>query len=341
MTKRQRLLLFSSLGLLLAAFILFSLNRWITPSSLNIQFKEEPTIEWQSFPTRSFQGTTTPQSNQYSSSIQLAILRQEYTQAQVLIEEAGSVFPMDVRIRQHKARLAFAQNDFTNAENYVWEAIGLDPSNAITWAFAGTIFIHNDKPEMAEQAFSISSQLNPDLSSHLFQERWQLAVMSNDNEKLTALADEHYLLNADDPLAEYYIAAALRSSGDTNIAINLLVDRLARETHSPAILWFTLGQNYLDRGSYKESATALEYAHDLNKAGDASMLMAGDEPENIIENHLAKAYLGFQRCASAEAIFRRLAVETNPDDYAEWIAKAVTCQTPTPTPTHWMISLQD
>ena len=340
MTKRQRILLFSSLGLLLTAFVLLSLNRYLPPVQLSDKQVQQKVLDWQTFPTRAQYGPSSAQADEYDDLIRLAILRQEYDTAYSIISEAEELFPEDVRIWQHKTRLAYAQNNYDEAEMLIWDVIGLDPTNAINWAFAETIFSHNGKPEIADQALSIALDLNPDLASHLFQERWQLAVHNKDNEKLTELADEHYLLHADDPLAEYYLAEALRSSGQDSIALYLLVGRLAEETQSPAVLWFTLGQTYLDIGSYKESATALEHAQDLFNAGDTSMLLAAKEPANIILDNLAKAYLGTQRCLSAEVLFRRLAAETGAAEYSSWIKKAVTCQTPTPTPTHWMISMQ-
>jgi tetratricopeptide (TPR) repeat protein len=148
-------------------------------------------------------------------------------------------------------------------------------------------------------------------------------------------------MNPEDPLAEYYVATALRMTGQNNIAISLLVERLSRESHSPALLWFILGQAYYDRRSYKESVTAFEQTQDLFNSGDTSLLLLSQEPESLIHNNLAQAYLGMQRCVAAELLFRRLAESNHTADYTNWITEAVTCQTPTPTPTHWMISLQD
>jgi len=339
-TSRQRNLLYGSLGLLLTATVLLTSHRWISPPRHLEDNGRPATLVWQAFPTRTQIDPVSPSATEYYDTIQRAILNQDFRTADVTITQAKDIYPDDARINQSEARLAFVQENYDEAEKLIWVAIGLDPSNGKNWALAGTILTHNDKPAMAAQALAIALQLTPDLAPHMFQERWRIAILNGDNQTLTNLADDYYLINPADVLADYYNARALLAAGHNNIALNILVDRLTAEPQSPAALWYLLGQTYLERKSYWESATALENAQLLIDSGDTSMLVVVGEPHYVLEDNLAKAYFGSQRCVQAESLFRTLAAEAENDDYTSWIKQAVACQTPTPTPTHWMLSLQ-
>ena len=232
------------------------------------------------------------------------------------------------------------QGNYSKAEELIWESIGKDPADATNWALAATIFTFNDEPVLAAQALATALELNPDLAPQLFQERWAAAMQNGDAELVTNLADEYYLLYPTDPLAAYFNAVALLVSGHTNIAITLLVNELSSQVQSPAVLWFTLGQAYLERHSYWESVKSLEYAQSLIEAGDTSMAIVPGDNQYLLEHSLAIAYLGNEMCAPAEMLLRKLQDEGQAVSYTDMITEAVECQTPTPTPTHWMLSLQ-
>lgn len=222
MKPHQRNLLLASLGLLLTAFILLTSNRWIKLPRQTEYNQGAATKVWQTFPTRAPDETSPPPAIEYYKVIQSAILYQDFSTAEMTIADAQEIYPDDAYITQSEARLALIQGNYSKAEDLIWETIGIDPTNAKNWALAATILTQNEKPELAAQALYTALQLNPDLAPHMFQERWALAIRHEDTQMITDLADDYYIINPTDPMADYYNATALLVSGHINIAIMAL-----------------------------------------------------------------------------------------------------------------------
>jgi predicted Zn-dependent protease len=340
MSKSRRILLYSTIGLFLTAAILLSVSKGINTAT-DATDSKEASINWESFPKRPSAETQQQSPRDYAEQIRIKLLLKEYDLANKLIEEAEKEWPEHPVIGYQKARLSYFLQDYDAAEALVWELIGQDSKDANLWAYAGSILEKNNKPEMANQAIEIALNLDPSLSPHLFPTRWKTAVQNDDTEKLSQLADEFYNLNPDKAESAYYLSQALLHTKQPDIAINLLVNQMQSQEISQAALWFTLGQAYFLRRSYPESVTAFESAQKLYASGDQSLYLLSESPEMLLADHIAKAYFEAGRCASSEALFRRLLDNTDSIEYSTWVTKSVVCQTPTPTPTHWMISLQN
>ncbi|MDF1513747.1 MAG: hypothetical protein P1S60_08060 [Anaerolineae bacterium] len=340
MTKHQRLLLFGSSVLFMIALILIILTQMTRLPEKQVLIEAHPELSWQPFPTRVPAFTATPALSELYTSFQNAVLARDFDTAQMSLHKANDIYTNEAFVLMANARLAYMQGQSLAAEKYIWQAIGTDKTNAKMWALAGLILTQNKKLDTASQAYAIAAELDPNLEPVFFQERWRIAVDKNDPDLITELADSYYLFTQDDPMADYYAATALLQSGSPMIALNLLNSRLQSTPNSPAILWFTLGHIYLDQGFYTESVVVLEHTKSLISAGDQSIASITGDVEHVIDEALAAAYLGSQRCVSAEILYQRLASVTAEGQYAVEIQKAVDCQTPTPTPTHWMISQQ-
>lgn len=339
-TSRQKYLLYATLALFLISLTLITASQVIQTQQPQRNTSKGRAPIWQPFPTRGLTATPTPTVLDIYSTLQLAITQRDYDTADLIIKQALALYSDNTLLLRAQARMAFLRKDFDTAEKIMWDIIGKDPENALNWIFISTILTQAAKTELAEQAMAVALTLDPSLTGDLFLERWRIAFKQNDPQKLTALADEYYLLYPDDPLSAYYNASALLASGHTNIALNLLVETLDTAPPSSSLLWYGLGRAYLQRQSYSESATAFENAIQMFEAGDKSLLLIGEKPLPIIEDDLADAYMGSNQCSKAELLYRLLADITNDISYTNLITSAVTCQTPTPTPTHWMLSLQ-
>lgn len=232
------------------------------------------------------------------------------------------------------ARIALLQGNLTEAQVLVWEALGLEPENADAWSLLGIILRSAGSADLADQALSIASELQPALSDQLFADRWALAVAQENSPALVDLAEEFARLHPNSAVASYYRGQALLAESEPLAAIELIIDAIQRHPDSPALVWYGLGEAYLARSGYAEAALTFEVAAALLARGDTSLYQASTDPLSDLSSRLAEAYVHSKRCAEAEDIARRLLPDR--PDLEALVQQAVICQTPTPTPTPWI-----
>jgi len=264
-----------------------------------------------------------------------ALLRDDLDAAREALERLsipeGSPSP---RLAMASARLALAEGDTAAAVTSAWSAVKASPKDAQTWTLLGTALTRDGKTGESEQAYAAAQELDSSLAADMLPARWQAAVASRNEPAIVSLAEDYVALHPNSVYAAYYRAEGLLSSGAPTDAIELLVEVLAGEPTSPALLWSALARAYMARGGYSEAATALEAAAYRVARGDTSLELTSAHPLDDLNALLATAYLRTARCAEAETIYRRLS--TVRDGLDVFVEAAVICQTPTPTLTPWI-----
>jgi tetratricopeptide (TPR) repeat protein len=267
-----------------------------------------------------------------------ALLQGDTERAQRLWDKLRQVAHDDGAVQLAGARLALMQGAPVVAESRAWRAISIAPENAYAWSLLGVVLRQTGEYKAAEQAINIAMTLDPNLAPDLFDNRWRAAQRAGDTPAVIALAEDFLQRSPESPLAPYYRAEALLVTETPLIAIELLVTVLETQPDASALLWYTLGRAYLERGGYWEAATALEVAASQTAQGDDSLYLVTDHPVEALSRRLGQAYLHANRCAEAESIFRRL--NNDRQNFESQIRAAIVCQTPTPTLTPWIPSQQ-
>lgn len=236
------------------------------------------------------------------------------------------------------ARLAFLQGDLKTAEARGWQAVRGDAQNAEAWSLLGVVLSRAGKPLLSAEALARAASLNPALADSLFEDRWRVARQAGNLDAMTSLAGTFSMQHPDHPLEAYYRGRVLLAGGEPLLAMGVLIGALEAAPDAPAVLWYTLGEAYLARHYHREAVTVLEVAASKAAQGDESLRLASDDPLTDLTIRLADAYMAADRCADAEALYRRLAGSR--PEYDDQVMEAVVCQTPTPTPTPWIPSQQ-
>jgi len=333
----QRALIWGALLLVGAGLITIS---YLAPDRYEamvptIAAEARPSATWAPLPTRALNDASTLAVDPDLGVLHRAILSGDLRAAEVMweaLQDAGLGQTAEIQVAG--ARIALLQGDTVTAESRVWEAIGLEPTNAEIWSLLGVISRTAGDTKGADEALSIAVGLEPSLSGDLFADRWALAAAQGATDQLVALAETYAVLHPDGQAGPYFRSTALLAIGEPLEAIELLVGTLEQTPDSPALIWYALGEAYLQRKGYAEAATAFEVAAALLARGDTSLLSVSEDPVSDLSSRLARAYVHTERCAEAEDIARRL-LSTQPELEA-LVEQAVICQTPTPTLTPWI-----
>ena len=213
-------------------------------------------------------------------------------------------------------------------------AIAADPDAASAYALRGEVLRLLELYTQASRAFEQAVGLDPTLEEDLFSSRWLAACASGDSERLLVLSQDYVENHPDDPLRYYYRGWAFISSGHPQLAIFLLVEGIEGTPDPPALLWFALGQAYMDSNSWPEAVISLETAGDLIRAGDTSLEIHSERPLVDFFGAMGRAYLGAGRCADAEVMIEHaIALGAPAAEYAALLRETRLCMTPTPSPT--------
>lgn len=337
--KGARLLLLSILLALLASG-LFWLAR-VPESSPMDRSTRHPSQPWQALPTRALSPTATPTPTPTVGirasldEVQSARLRGDLDLAQDIWERLAASSPPSPELLGEGVRLALARDDAERAESLAWRLLTLAPGQADTWVTLGLALERRGALRAAEQAYRVGQSIDPTLAHALFGVRWAVAQRSGDAAALTALAQAYAEAYPEDGLRHYYQAVAGYSRGESaeRIAGDLIAG-LETTPDAPAAVWYILGQAYLQLRAFREASLTLEVAARKTSAGDPTMSLVTDAPEQTLQAALGQAYLGSGRCVDAEVLFRGL-IESAPE-VASLLNEAITCQTPTPTLTPWI-----
>lgn len=336
-TLPQRALVWGALllmgaGLIAISYVAPSRNETLAPM---LAVEARPSATWAPLPTRALDSASTLTADPDLSVLHRAILSGDLRAAEVIYEalqDAGLGQTAEIQVAG--ARIALLQGNTVAAESRIWEAIGLAPTNAEIWSLLGVISRTAGDTKGAGEALAIAAGLEPSLAGDLFADQWALAAAQGATDQLVALAESYAVLHPDGQMGPYFRSKALLAIGEPLEAIELLVGTLEQKPDSSALIWYALGEAYLQRSGYAEAATAFEVAAALLARGDTSLLSVSEDPVSDLNSRLAKAYVRTERCAEAEDIARRL-VSAQPELEA-LVEQAVICQTPTPTLTPWI-----
>lgn len=228
-------------------------------------------------------------------------------------------------LAQGKLRLALAD---------VERALELAPDNASAHALRGEILRLLGRPRRALEAFEHALELDPGLKTETFRSRWLAARAARNEELLLDLSREYARAHPRDPLRHYYRGWGYVESGETRVAISLLIEGIEESDDPPALLWFALGEAYASDRSWQQAVISLENTRMLVQAGDQTLAIHSDRPVADLFGALGRAYLGAGRCVDAETMLKyAIDIGAPASQYATWLEEARFCQTPTPTAT--------
>ncbi len=345
----------------LAAPLSSSISRAIgydAPRSTRPPIRPSPT--WAPMPTRDRpRPPVTRSENRALNDLRRALLLRDLESARLLWAQGPPPHPPDrVAWYQNGARLFIALGQMERARSLIQTAIVLSPKETDSWLLL--YFISRDMQDwqMAGHVLEVTLALDPSQADDLFLDRWLLASRDGNPDGMAVLAESFKIRNLDDSLQAYFSAKALLAAGDTLGATTRLIEALERDPGSSVVLWYTLGEAYLELGAYQEAQSVLETAAERFYEGDRTATHLEAPFLDNLNFNLARAYLGSGACANAEAVFRRLAVsdatqrasettqspsgtgQTGASRFDAWIEQSVRCQTPTPTLTPWIPSQQ-
>lgn len=302
----------------------------------------QPSPTWAPMPTRARTISSSASSDPRAlHDLRFALLRRDLGDG-LRVWEESSPPPPPYRPAwyQNGARLFLALGQSDHAKALIWNAIVLAPSTMDSWLLLHLISRDLQDWQTAEYALNAALSLEPQRADDLFWDRWLLAVETENVGRMTALAESFELRHPEDPLQAYFSARALLASGMAFEAANRLIDALERDPDGPVVLWYVLGEAYLELGAYPEARSVLEIATRRFYEGDNTATFLETPFLDNLNFRLARAYLGSGECANAEAVFRRLAdsetAERGVSRFDAWVQQAVRCQTPTPTLTPWI-----
>lgn len=213
-------------------------------------------------------------------------------------------------------------------------ALEVDPASAPAYALRGEALRLLGHAHPALEAFDRAVALDPTLREETFRSRWLAARAVRDVAHLLALSREYADAHPDDPLRHYYRGWALVELDAPRAAIKVLREGIEDAPQQSALLWFALGQAYVENGSWEEAVTSFEAARALVQAGDTSMLIHSDQSIADLFGALGRAYLGAGRCVDAEAMLEyAVSIGAPASEYTATLREARICQTPTPTAT--------
>ncbi len=340
MIKRHSLLIALALAITGAGLIILSYVHASSRTEINTQSASVapgPAPTWAPVPTRVLATVSAPAEPVRTEGVlehlglERALLQGDLVGAEQAWQAMRET-PLSASSTSQKAgaRLALMQGDFGSASLRAWRAIVRQPQQAQAWSLLGLILKRAGQPQAARRAFEIAQSLDPDLASLLFQERWRIAYEMGDTGDLAALAEGYRQQQPESDLRPYYDAAVLLLADGTVEAIELLGQALQSRPTSPALLWYQLGEAYLQNGNPEEAALVLEVAARQFARGDSSLYLISEEPLIDLSIHLAKAYLVTERCTEAEQMLSRL-LGSRPD-LEVWVERAAACETSIPTP---------
>lgn len=329
---------------------LLGLSARVAPTPYVSPLPAMPTAPWLPMPTRASQPNPpdTAALEQPTESnltrLQHALLTANLNEAQHAwdaLQDSGEANTAAAQVAG--ARLALLSGDFERAEQRAIKALELQEasspaSTAAIWSLLGVIYNRQGKYADSEQALALALELDPSLVSDLFSDRWKNAVRTENADLLAELAGYYSIQHPQDKLEPYYRAAALLADNQPQLALGVLLQALKTQRTPPALLWYTAGEAYLTLDAFANAATALEVAASQVAHGDSSLSLITTAPIDEIGLRLARAYLASDRCVEAESLYQRLSAFY--PDLTSALEQAIICQTPTPTPTHWIIRLQ-
>jgi len=302
-----------------------------------------PSPTWAPMPTRAHRVQIIPvDTSGPLEDLRLALLRREFETAEFIWAQSPVPAPPDQAAwYRNGARLFLALGQTDRAEALAWNAIVLSSIEPNGWLVLHLVLRERQDWRTAEYALETALHLEPLRTGDLFWDRWLLAVENEDVGSMTSLAESFRLRNPDDSLGAYLNARALLAVGEASEAAAQLVEALQQDPNAPVVLWYTLGEAYLELDAHEEALSVLETVARRLYTDDAAMIHLEAPFLETLNFRLAQAYLGTGACANAEAVFRRL-VASGPDAEREasrfdaWIEQAIRCQTPTPTLTPWI-----
>jgi len=345
------LVVLAFLGLILAVGLLVfagplssGLARILGYDALMTHLPVRPSPTWAPMPTRApIDVVHYPLMVEELTDLRLALLRRDLEEALFIWEHVPPPLPPN-RVAWHHAgtRLFLALGEIDRARALARSAIVLAPSDVDGWLLLHLVSREMEDWQTASDALAMAVSLEPARSEDLFLDRWLSAVETGDTGRMAALAESFRLRYPGDPLHAYFDAKALTASGDPLDAATHLIEALEQDPHAPSILWYVLGQAYLELGAYEEARFALETAAERFYTGDKDLAYLEAPFLDSLNFSLARAYLGNGACANAEAVFRRLAASDTDAEirgasrFDAWIEQSIRCQTPTPTLTPWI-----
>jgi tetratricopeptide (TPR) repeat protein len=313
-----------------------------------------PTAPWGAMPTRAqdmidtpeasepVEMTATPTPDPRPERLQQALLAGDLAAAQRAWDVLqGAGLGETHAMQMAGARLALMSHDLEAAEQRALRAVDLAAAGrdgAYAWSLLGITMYRKGEYAAAEQAFSTAQDLDPGIAPSLFDDRWRAAVRAEDTTTMALLAGSYSMRDPQGHLEPYYRASALLADHEPRLALGVLLPALSARPDAHALLWYTLGDVYVALGGFREAATVLEVAAAKVAEGDSSLSIVSDAPIDDLALRLARAYLATDRCREAEGIYRRLSA-SHPE-LADPLDLAITCQTPTPTMTPWILRLQ-
>ncbi len=135
-----------------------------------IAAEARPSATWAPLPTRALNDASTLAVDPDLGVLHRAILSGDLRAAEVMweaLQDAGLGQTAEIQVAG--ARIALLQGDTVTAESRVWEAIGLEPTNAEIWSLLGVISRTAGDTKGADEALSIAVGLEPSLSGDLLQ----------------------------------------------------------------------------------------------------------------------------------------------------------------------------
>jgi tetratricopeptide (TPR) repeat protein len=294
-------------------------------------------------PTRAYEVQSKPLSSaEPLIHLRLALLRRDFEAAEsIWTHNSAPAPPYSAAWYRNGARLFLALGQTNRAKTLGWNAIVLSPRDTQSWLLMHSISKEMQDWRTADYAVTVALSLEPLRADELFWDRWLLAVENENLRHMTDLAEAYEIKHSTDSLVAYLNAKALLAAGESSDAATQLIDVLQQDPNASVLLWYTLGQAYLEMDAYREARSVLEVAAQRFYEGEAGEAAYLESPFlDRLNFSLAQAYLGTGACANAEAVFRRLASsETDArgvSRFDAWIEQATRCQTPTPTLTPWI-----
>ncbi len=231
-----------------------------------------------------------------------------------------------------RGSLLLAKGELAQALLDAETALGLDPTPR-AHLLRAEVLRQMERYEPAWTAFDEVLELAPALREDTFHSRWLVARATEETDRLSALAAEYAAAHPAHALRHYFAAWAALGSGEPEEAISLLVGGIEQGGQQSAVLWYLLGQSYLEIEAWPEAVLSLETARALLEAGDSTLAVHGSRAIADLFVALGRAYLGAGRCADAEAMLAHgLSIGAEMSEHLHALEEARICQTGTPGP---------